>query len=165
MLANAFEAVVGALEEVLHTHATAQLARRFGATPRRPEVEVLPLRPLFEVALDNAVEGCVRETYGALVAHHQAQHARDEQVRTLMARIAEDETRHAGLSWAVGAWAHAQLSAAEREALREAQRKAVATLREEVATPLDAALVQEAGMPAPEVASSLVASLEQELWA
>jgi hypothetical protein len=39
------------------------------------------------------------------------------------------------------------------------------TLREEVALPLDAVLVTEAGMPAPEVAASLVATLEQELWA
>jgi hypothetical protein len=157
-------ALVSALEEVLHTHATTQLAHRFGATPRRPEVEALPLRPLFSVALDNAVEGCVRETFGALVAHHQALHARDEQVRSLMARIAEDETRHAELSWAVDGWAREQLSTSEREALREAQREAVATLRREVAAPLEAALVEEAGMPAPHVAASLVDTLAQELW-
>lgn len=158
-------ALVSALEEVLHTEATAQLARRFGATPRRPEVEALPLRPLFAVALDNAVEGCVRETFGALVAHHQALHARDEQVRSLMAGIAEDETRHAELSWAIDRWAREQLSATEREALRAARQEAVATLRREVTAPLEAALVEEAGMPAPHVAASLVDTLAQELWA
>lgn len=158
-------ALVSALEEVVHTHATAQLAHRFGATPRRPEVEALPLRPLLAVALDNAVEGCVRETFGALVAHHQALHARDEQVRSLMAGIAEDETRHAELSWAIDCWAREQLSGSEREALRTAQQEAVATLRREVAAPLEAALVEEAGMPAPHVATSLVDTLAQELWA
>ncbi|HYO73671.1 MAG TPA: ferritin-like domain-containing protein [Archangium sp.] len=158
-------ALVSALEEVLHTDVSTRLARRFGATPRRPEVAELPLRSLFEVALDNAVEGCVRETFGALVAHHQALHARDTEVREAMTRIAEDETRHAELSWAIDRWAREQLPAAERAALREAQREAVATLREEVALPLDASLVTEAGMPAPEVAASLVATLEQELWA
>jgi hypothetical protein len=158
-------ALVSALEEVLHADVSTRLARRFGAAPRRPEVAELPLRSLFEVALDNAVEGCVRETFGALVGHYQALHARDPEVREAMTRIAEDETRHAGLAWAIGGWAREQLSAAERAALREAQREAVVTLREEVALPLDAALVTEAGMPTPEVATSLVATLEQELWA
>ncbi|PTL78689.1 ferritin-like domain-containing protein [Vitiosangium sp. GDMCC 1.1324] len=158
-------ALLSALEEVMHTDVSTRLAHRFGATPRRPEVETLPLRSLFEVALDNAVEGCVRETFGALVAHHQALNARDAEVRRVMARIAEDETRHADLSWAIDRWAREQLSATGCEALRDAQRAAVATLREEVAVPLEAALVTEAGMPAPEVAASLVDSLSGELWA
>jgi hypothetical protein len=128
-------------------------------------VETLPPRSLFAVALDNAVEGCVRETFGALVAHHQALHAQDAEVRSIMTDIAEDETRHAELSWAIDRWAREQLPTTEREALREARRDAVAKLREEVTVPLDAALLTEAGMPAPEVAASLVATLEQELWA
>ncbi|MBZ4415168.1 ferritin-like domain-containing protein [Myxococcus sp. RHSTA-1-4] len=158
-------ALRSAMDEVLHTDSSTRLAHRFGAQPRPPQVEALPPRSLFEVALDNAVEGCVRETFGALVAHHQALHARDAEVRQEMARIAEDETRHAELSWAIDAWAQARLTAAEREALREAQRKAVETLRAEVASPLDASLVTEAGMPAPEVAASLVDTLATLLWA
>jgi len=158
-------ALASAMEEVLHTDVSTRLAHRFGATPRSPEVEALPPRSLFAVALDNAVEGCVRETFGALVAHHQALHARDAQVRSLMTDIAEDETRHAELSWAIDRWAWEQLPASEREALREAQREAVATLRAEVAAPLDTALVTEAGMPSPELAVSLVDSLARDLWA
>ncbi|NMO22266.1 ferritin-like domain-containing protein [Pyxidicoccus fallax] len=158
-------ALRSAMDEVLHTDVSQRLAHRFGATPRPPQVEALPPRSLFEVALDNAVEGCVRETFGALVAHHQALHARDAEVRQEMTRIAEDETRHAELSWAIDAWAQERLSPAEREALREARRKAVETLRAEVATPLEAALITEAGMPAPEVAASLVDTLAQQLWA
>jgi hypothetical protein len=158
-------ALVSAMEEVLHTDVSTRLAHRFGATPRAPEVETLPPRSLFAVALDNAVEGCVRETFGALVAHHQALHARDAEVRSIMTDIAEDETRHAELSWAIDRWARERLPASEREALREAQREAVATLRAEMAAPLDATLVTEAGMPSPEVALSLVDTLARELWA
>ena len=158
-------ALVSAMEEVLHTDVSTRLAHRFGATPRPPEVETLPPRSLFAVALDNAVEGCVRETFGALVAHHQALHAGDAEVRSIMTGIAEDETRHAELSWAIDRWAREQLPASEREALREAQREAVATLRAEVAAPLDTALVTEAGMPSPELAVSLVDTLARELWA
>ncbi|RYZ38952.1 MAG: ferritin-like domain-containing protein [Myxococcaceae bacterium] len=154
-----------AVDEVMHTDVTGRIARRFGATPQRPVVAALPLRPLLDVALDNAVEGCVRETYGALVAHHQALHAQDSEVREAMVRIAEDETRHAGLSWDIDQWARPRLSSQERDALREAQRQAVAVLRAEVAVPLDAGLVTAAGLPTPEVALCLLDTLEQELWA
>ncbi|NOK36157.1 ferritin-like domain-containing protein [Corallococcus exercitus] len=158
-------ALASAVDEVLHTEMTGRLARRFGATPPPPSVSAVPPRPLDAVALDNAVEGCVRETYGALVAHHQALHARDAEVREAMVRIAEDETRHAGLSWDIDRWVRSRLSAPEQESLREAQKRAVALLRAEVALPLDAALVTEAGLPTPEVALALLDTLEQELWA
>ena len=158
-------ALASAMDEVLHAEMTGRLARRFGATPPPPAVSAVPPRPLAEVALDNAVEGCVRETYGALVAHHQALHARDAEVREAMVRIAEDETRHAGLSWDIDRWVSSRLSAPEQQALREARKRAVALLRAEVAVPVDAALVTEAGLPTPEVALALLDTLEQELWA
>nr|WP_242589030.1 ferritin-like domain-containing protein [Corallococcus macrosporus] len=154
-----------AMEEVQHARVTDRLARRFGGTPQRPVVEDLPPRSLVEVALENAVEGCVRETYGALLAHHQALHARDLEVREAMVRIAEDETRHAALSWDIDQWARPRLSTQEREALREAQKRAVALLREEVLVPLDASIITEAGMPTPEAALALLDTLEQDLWA
>ncbi|AFE03730.1 putative lipoprotein [Corallococcus coralloides DSM 2259] len=154
-----------AMEEVQHAQVTDRLARRFGGTPQRPVVEELPPRSLLDVALENAVEGCVRETYGALLAHHQALHARDLEVREAMVRIAEDETRHAALSWDIDQWARPRLSTEEREKLREAQKRAVAALREDVAVPLDASIITMAGMPTPEAALALLDTLEQDLWA
>ena len=142
-----------------------ELAQRFGATPPRPGVTDAPPRSLFDLALDNAVEGCTRETYGALVAHHQALHAGDEQVRTALARIAEDETRHAELSWDIERWAAPRLTDAERAQLREARREAIAALREEVSVPLAPELVTRAGLPTPEVARALLDTLARELWA
>ncbi|WP_199735480.1 hypothetical protein [Corallococcus sp. AB045] len=82
-----------------------------------------------------------------------------------MVRIAEDETRHAGLSWDIDAWAAPRLSEEERSALREARRQALAVLRAEMAVPLDARLSAEAGLPSPAVALALLDLLEQELWA
>ncbi len=158
-------ALASAMDEVMHTDVTTRLARRFGATPPPPRVETPVERGLFELALENGVEGCTRETYGALVAHYQALHARDEEVRGVMARIADDETRHAELSWAIDRWAHERLTDAERALLRDARRQAVETLREELAAPLDEALLTQAGMPPPEVAASLLDTLERELWA
>ncbi|SEU13663.1 hypothetical protein SAMN05443639_10862 [Stigmatella erecta] len=157
-------ALRSACDEVRHTEVSKRLAGLFGAVPPRPGVEALPLRSLFEVALDNAVEGCVRETFGALVAHHQAAHARDEGIRQVMAQIAEDETRHAGLSWAIDRWVQPKLSAPERERLREARARAVAALREEMATAPEAVLIEEAGLPPPAVAFAMMDSLAQDLW-
>jgi hypothetical protein len=158
-------ALRSACDEVWHTEVSRRLAGLFGAVPPRPGVDALPLRSLFEMALDNAVEGCVRETFGALVAHHQAANARDAGIRQVMAQIAEDETRHAGLSWAIDRWVQPKLSAPERERLREARAQAVAALREEMATPQEAVLIGEAGLPPPEVASAMMDSLARDLWA
>ncbi|NPC69700.1 ferritin-like domain-containing protein [Corallococcus exiguus] len=158
-------ALASAADEVRHTEVTLRLAHRFGATPVPPAVTALPLRTLSEVLLDNTVEGCVRETYGALVAHHQALHARDPGIREAMARIADDETRHAGLSWDIDAWATPGLSIEARARLREARKQAVTVLRAEVAVPLDPELTADAGLPSPDVAAALLDSLEQSLWA
>ncbi|NTX16858.1 ferritin-like domain-containing protein [Myxococcus sp. CA056] len=157
-------ALRSAMDEVMHTEVCGHLARKYGATPQRPQVASLPPRPLTEVLLDNAVEGCVRETYGALVAHHQALHAEDSEVREAMARIAEDETRHADLSWAIDRWASTRLPTVELEAVREARLRAIESLRAEVAEPTDSALIRELGLPAPEVAVALVDTLTRELW-
>ena len=53
---------------------------------------------------ENAREGCVRETFGALIAMHQAERAGDPIIRRAMRRIAEEETRHAELAWEVASW-------------------------------------------------------------
>ncbi len=64
-------------------------------------------RSVFEIALDNAREGCVRETFGALLGWALAGRARDAKVRDFYSRIARDETRHASLSWRLHAWLRA----------------------------------------------------------
>jgi len=68
------------------------------------------VRSLYEIA----VEGCVRETFGALEATFQAKNANDPQIRRVMRRIAEDETRHAALAWRVAAWIEPRLSDRQR---------------------------------------------------
>ncbi|MFP2957806.1 ferritin-like domain-containing protein [Myxococcus sp. 1LA] len=158
-------ALMSALEEVMHTEVSARLAGRHGATAPAPRVDAAAPRSLFAVALDNAVEGCVRETYGALVARHQALHARDSEVRASMARIAEDETRHAELSWKIDQWAQERLSDAERDVLRLAKQRAAAALREEAAAPVNPVLESAAGLPSPEVAVAMVDTLARALWA
>jgi len=119
-------------DEVRHTAMMARLARRFGGTPRAFEAPAgSPVRGLFAIALENAVEGCVRETYGAVVGLVEARVSRDAQVRRAMRSIAADECRHAELAWEVAAWLSPRLTPAEREAVDRATRDAVAALARE----------------------------------
>ncbi len=96
-------------DEVRHTLAMARLARRHGGRYVRPHVADVAPRALAVIAEENAVEGCARETFGALLATYQAEHAHDEEIARVMTAIAADETRHAALSWAIARWSLAKL--------------------------------------------------------
>jgi hypothetical protein len=153
-----------AQDEVRHARVTAALARRFGATPQTPRIRERPLRSLLELALDNAAEGCVRETYGALIGHHQAAVARDPEIAAVMREIAADETRHAAFAYQLDAWFTPRLTPRERAQVAAARRNAVVSLCREVEAPVSADQRELAGIPAAATRSALLASLSCELW-
>jgi hypothetical protein len=118
-------------DEVRHTAMMARLARRRGAPVSFPNPpEPLPVRSLFAIARENAIEGCVRETYGATAALVWANCAPDPEVAAVLRSIAADECRHAELAWDVAAWAAPRLSPDERRAIDLAMREAIQTLAE-----------------------------------
>lgn len=123
------------LDEVDHAARMNALAQRFGGQPRKVVVAPRTLRSAFELALDNAIEGCVRETFGALLATHQAEHASDEEIRKTMRIVARDETRHAALSWRVAAFMQTKLSAQQAEQVARAQQLALHELVDEIEEP------------------------------
>lgn len=142
--AGAPEALVSAAraagrEERAHAALFSRLAERRGARVRSPEVPA-ELPSLFELALENAAEGCVRETYGALVALHQAEHAADPELRDAFRAVAGDEIAHAAFSWELAKWFEQQLGAPERAALASAFREAKRALRPTRADATDLAL-------------------------
>ncbi|WP_437644178.1 ferritin-like domain-containing protein [Sorangium sp. So ce362] len=134
-------------DEVRHARVMRRLSARYGGRWQPPRVEPRPVRSLEELAIDNATEGCIRETYGALVGMWQGRVAQDPLVRRVMTRIARDEARHAKLSWAIDVWVRPRLSAAERRRVEEARRGALAALEDEARRDVDRALVVHAGMP------------------
>ncbi len=116
-------------DEVRHTAMTTHLARRRRGSPRLPEAPApARTRTLLEVALENAVEGCVRETYGAVQGLVEARTSPDATMRRAMQSIAADECRHAELAWAVHAWAMARLGEHERRAVQRAMKDAIAEI-------------------------------------
>jgi hypothetical protein len=150
-------------DERRHVRLTSSLARRFGSVPRRPRIEPPRRRALVDIAIENAVEGCVRETFGALLAHWQAAHAEDAHVRTAMTEIARDETSHSALAWTSHAWLRSKLSAAERRRVAEAMEEAVREVSErQVSPPSD--LARRAGMPGHAASARLARVLSERLW-
>lgn len=81
---------------------------------------------LVAVALHNAVEGCVHESFAALVAAHQA--TRAKRARGVFEVLAKDELRHGQLAWDLHAWLLPQLSDEERATVERAQLAAFAEL-------------------------------------
>lgn len=130
-----------------------------------PRVSRWQPRSLTEVAADNAAEGCIRETYGALVAHVQARQAQDPAVRRVLRRIAADETRHAALSWELHGWAQHRLSPNQRGVVKRRTAEALERLQHELTTEQAEAVCRVAGMPRPDQARALFAGLRRRLFA
>jgi hypothetical protein len=152
-----------ARDEVRHARMTAALARRYGASAERPIVARRPPRDLAEIAAENAAEGCVRETYGALVAAWQARAAADPAVRAVMSRIARDEARHAALGWRVARWTDGRLERGPRGRAIEAHRAAWSELVTAASREVPEALVRHAGLPRPGHALAMLDELARAL--
>jgi hypothetical protein len=153
-----------ARDEVRHARTMRALAEKEGArvavarTPRRP------LRSLEAIALENATEGCVRETFGAAVAHVQGARASDPRLRDAMQRIARDETRHAELSWEVARWLETSLSGAARDRVHAARARAVDALAAQISREPEADVMRELGLPTAAEAIAMVNELNARLW-
>ncbi|HMJ15410.1 MAG TPA: hypothetical protein VK524_28540 [Polyangiaceae bacterium] len=154
-----------ARDEVRHARVVAALARAFGASVVKRRIHESPPRDLEALACENAAEGCVRETFGALQGHFQAQRARHAAVRRTYGRIALDETRHAELAWQVAAWSSAQLPERARRRVAEARRSAIEVLRGELAQEPADDVRRLAGVPSAAEARTMFARLRQTLWA
>jgi len=152
-------------DEVRHARVTARLARWYGGRPLRPRVAAWAPRGFIEVVADNALEGCIRETYGALVAHAQARQAADPRVRRVLAGIATDETRHAALSWSLAEWARARMSPAERRRVARGIGDAFERMEAELTREWAPEVHAVAGLPRPDHAAVLFRRLRAHLEA
>lgn len=152
-------------DEIRHARVTSKLARTRGAKPVRARVKKMPVRPLEEMAIENAIEGCVRETFGALYAKWQANAAGDTDVAEAMSVIADDEAKHAALSWRVAAWLDSQLDDAARERVAAATERAISELEREIDREPHHELVEHAGVPSAAVQKRLLRALVVELAA
>lgn len=151
-------ALAAANDEIRHTQLMGALARRYGAAVPEPVVRPMAARSLEAMAIENAVEGCVRETWGALSAMWQARTAADPVARQVFAVIARDEVRHAQLAWSIEAWLAPRLSATARENVAAARVAAVAELRD------GHEALPALGLPDADQARRMLARAHASLW-
>ncbi len=149
-----------ARDETRHARAMRRAAKRRGCNSPRVQAKAGAATSLLELAMRNAEEGCVRETFGAAVALLQARTARDPALRQTMHRIAGDELRHAALSWRLQEWFLSRLPA-ERERLAGVRRRALEEMDEEIARAPTANA--ELGRPGPLALRGLLRAMGTQL--
>ncbi|MEL6344473.1 MAG: ferritin-like domain-containing protein [Myxococcota bacterium] len=116
-----------AREEARHAELVGALARAHGGVI--PTTRAHPVVAEVEaIAHHNATEGCVAETWSALVCAWQARHAHDPELRAVLTEIAEDEAEHAQLAWDLHKWFLTQLPEDARNRVQAAQTKALCAL-------------------------------------
>lgn len=150
-------------DEVRHTRLMGALAQRFGARVVAPAIAPMSERSPLAIALENAVEGCVRESYGALLAQHQAATANDPEIKQVMSMLAQDEARHALLAWQVAAWLEPRLTQVEQGQLAEVRAAALAQLSAELDSGLTRAEDRRLGWPTRASAARLLQRLTAAL--
>ena len=151
-------------DEVRHATLIEALAHEHDATVLAPELAEFTGRDLLDIARENAVEGCVHETWAALSAAYQARHAATPRLRAIYRQIAADEARHAELAWALDTWLKRQLDAPAYALVEAARERAVRALRAALAhQPFGPELVT-LGLPDPRTAARLAAGLDTALW-
>ena len=122
-----------AADEVVHAAMMERLATEGGASVEPCRAEP-PSEVLVDVALHNAVEGCVYESFAAMVAMVQSREAVEPAHRAAFERIAEDELRHGQLAWDLHVWLMEQLDDDAQALVRSAQADALARLPARAAT-------------------------------
>jgi hypothetical protein len=111
------------------------------------------------MAIENAVEGCVNETFGAAMALAQSIAAADPAVRAVMREIAPDEMRHAELSRKIAQWICGRLDAPARARVSRARQRAALALVQSTSFEADPALLRDVGLPAPRMARAMAREL------
>jgi hypothetical protein len=123
-------------DELRHARAARRVLRALGHRAERGGVSGHAprlrggQRTLEDVARDNAVDGCVRETFGALLGTVQAARASDARMRAFFEGIVEDELAHAALAWDLHRHLLLRLSREARARVHAAQARALAELGE-----------------------------------
>ncbi len=148
-----------ARDEIRHARAMRSLARTHGARVEPVAARADGVRDLETIARENAVEACVTETFGALLAAWQAERAEDAGVRAAMRAIAPDEVRHASLAWAVAAWIEPRLSPAARARVRRARADAARKCVQNATNELGREIAGPLGLPSAAAARSLACGL------
>jgi predicted metal-dependent hydrolase len=122
------------------------------------------IRSLRELAIENAVEGCGRESLGAALLQLQSLSGADPALRSMLARVASEECEHAELAWDIHAWVRPRLDAEARAQVQAAYEAFLASC--EARPPrAEAAVARALGLPSACVWRALVRATRSQLRA
>ncbi len=142
-------------DEIEHAGTMAALAKQHGGQMSSVSVAPSAAKTHLALAMENAVEGCVRETFGALVAAYQATHATDPAIAAAMQKVAHDELEHAALAHEIDGWLMPLLSEAEQAQVQAAQARAIAEFAQALNQRRHEDVYDRAGFPRADVAAKL----------
>jgi hypothetical protein len=155
--------VDAARDEVRHAAQMTKLAERHGVRVETLMIEPSAKRSALDIALENAVEGLVNETFAAAMALFQAQYAQDPEIRVMMARIADDECGHAALALRIAAFLDGHLDLHQRELVESRRRQAIEALATSFQQP-SPDVRRLIGVPTIAEATVLAKRLRQSVW-
>lgn len=151
-------------EEQRHAEMADLLAAAHQAELVNVAVDDFVLRSLYEIALENAIEGCVNETFAAACGIWQSEHAELPAFKEVIAHITDEEMGHAALSWEIHEWLMPQLSLAQQHQIRESQSLAIDELINNFRQKGDPAQQFAFGLPDEQAAGYIFAQLQNSVW-
>jgi len=144
-----------AREERRHAQLLRRQARRAGFEVARAPKIPRTVRSIEAVALENAVEGAARETWGAVLVAYQAERASTPELRGIFRAIATDEASHAELAADVAEWLATRLASPARARVEHAYRATLDALQRGSMDPLPETVRSRLGLPSRDVAIRL----------
>jgi hypothetical protein len=160
------QCLTAAQDEIKHARMMHTVCVSLGQKATAPTIDCVPKRSYFSLAMENAIEGCIHESYAAIQALYQSQHAKTPELRELFTAIATDEIQHAQLSLQIHHWLMSKLTREQQNTILKAQQKSVGQLIEYHTTHEPAAQTSILGLPdsksAVKMTQTLFASLTSE---
>lgn len=144
-----------ALDEIEHARLMFGLAGGAGVGPGPLPLPPLLVPDLSELVVSTFRDACLQETVGAVAVRAEAEAEADPAIAAVLARVADDEERHAvlayrTLAWALGAAGAPGQAALERELSRLGDPPESALVRDLVVPCARAALAAaQAALPSP----------------
>lgn len=151
-------------EEKRHAEMAGLLAAAHEATVPAVQIDDFMLRSMYEIALENAIEGCVNETFAAACGIWQSEYAQMPVFKKIIGYITDEEISHAALSWEIHHWLMPQLTPMQQQAISKAQIKAVDDLMTSFRQKGDPAQQSAFGLPDEASASVILSQLQQSTW-
>ncbi len=150
-------------DEVRHTAMMTRIAAKYGALVPELEVASAGSRSAVAIAVENMIEGVVRETFGAAIALFQADHAADPELRAAMRAIAVDECAHASLAFRTAKFLDGHLDAADRARVEAGKHEAMRGLFASLVEP-EATLRRLVGLPSVAESRQMLEVMVLALW-